>query len=154
VYKKNKDETEVIKAFSALIKEVCPDEELAGFLQNNNFDFYKWTGLNILLWEYELYLLKNSMVDTAIPSIQYSDLSIEHVLPEKCNTSEWITAFGQSAATYVHLLGNLAFLERQLNIGIHNNSFAMKKQVCFKLNKFVHLALGILKHYKLGGQIW
>lgn len=100
------------------------------FKRRNEQGYYEWTGLKYLLYEYELFLQRNS-----VPKIKWEDIeqgSIEHILPQDMSDPYWKSKFKDYSAKQknylLNSLGNLLLLSNSKNSEYKNHSFKVKKK--------------------------
>lgn len=98
--------------------------------------FYSWGGLKYFLYEYELYLQKETKSKKTLLSYEEystknsSDVTIEHIFPQtSSNIPYWQERFNdEDSNIYLNSLGNLLLLSRNKNSELSNNSFDEKKK--------------------------
>src|SRR5579883_125172 len=112
--------------------QITPSEKTS-CIEILNGDVY-----HLELAKYILLRLDHALSAATEPNYDYSDITIEHVLPQKPReNSVWITTFPDKAerAKYVNRLGNLLLLSRSKNSEANNYDFAEKKKKIFYITK-------------------
>ena len=139
--KKEIDINDVIKyfddAFKANIKDACNS-----FLNqmNNHFKneegYYSWHILKYFLFEYELYLSKNTFITklddwNAFVKNEKDKISIEHIYPQTPTKWYWRNRFRDydeyEQKCLTNSLGNLLALSQSINSSLQNDEFELKK---------------------------
>lgn len=110
---------------------LMPDENFVERIQK--IKFYK---LNIS--KYLLNVIQNGRYpDNLSEKAVAENLSVEHIIPQKINSEEWIDSLGENYKEkhdeYKHRLGNLSLLSGSNNSSFSNKSFKEKKRL-LKIN--------------------
>lgn len=106
-------------------------QEIASLFKDKE-GFYSWTGIEYLLYRYELSLHKKSKeTSTKIP--WNSVKTIEHILPQENSDPYWKLRFGNLADIELnkalHSVGNLLLLNRRKNSSLSSKGFDLKRSM-------------------------
>jgi hypothetical protein len=126
-------------------KEIFTDEGEYNWVNLSNFKseiddhfkknegWYSWKGLKYLLYEYELFLQKQSKGDTKLQWEEINNDTIEHIYPQTPEDKCWIDNFSslnkKEKRRKLHTLGNLVLLSHSKNSSLGNKCFDVKKEV-------------------------
>ena len=109
----------------------CTEKQFRDDLRARDYNWYHWSGLKYLLYEYELALASNKRASTKIKweQINKNDLkdTIEHILPQNISRiAYWNERFNEEEHEfYLNNLGNLTLTKYNSNLG--NKAFPQKK---------------------------
>ena len=141
VYYKKKSLDEAVIEIKEFINENFDVDLFSKFIKKkfetgSKLGYYGWYGLKYFLYEYELYLMRQSHVSNQKiyweKFINKEDfVTIEHMFPEDPSKSCWQERFGQFSEEQqhklMHSLGNLLALSRPKNSSLLNECFEKKK---------------------------
>jgi len=118
--------------YNAVLKALIADTRLTNqVMPSDKTIFDEFIKSNLYSREATAFVLKK--IENNESRIPYSQLNIEHVMPQT-DTEYWLNMINSNSEyeEVVNRIGNLTLVDSKDNSSMHNNDFASKKEVLFK----------------------
>jgi len=128
LYFQNSNTDWTLEEIEQLIVLYCPKETFEERLKRETENWYTWSGVNYLLYEYEHHLANGRPVQLTWEALNArpKTSSIEHILPQTPEDNYWLDRFTPDLRTrWTHDLANLTLTYDNSSLG--NRSFSTKK---------------------------
>ncbi len=140
---KGQDFDATVNELRGLLLYYCPDDRLSKEFKQDEANWYGWSGITYLLYEYEEHLAAKAGLAVRLPwaAIARRRDSIEHVLPQHpANTGYWADRFTDALREkYTNDIGNLCLT--YYNSQLSNRPFPEKRGEPGKASGYVNSVL-------------